>query len=278
MLPLWQAEFGIGYAALGLLRTCYSGTMAGFQIPSALVSERLGLPLVLARRHRAVGHRLSDRRRQHRLLDAGDRAPDRRARLQHAASAGVGAGRARLRRSALAEGARHLQLRRRHRQDVGAGGGLAAAGAAALAAGGRHPGLRRPRGGGCDLLAGAALAGRSPRRGDSERKRPRRRGRRRQPLRLSGAAVDRHDRQRDPHGLSDLPAVHPDLEGREPADGRPRADAGVRRRRRGQARLRLHRRADRRDRDGVPDRRPDHRWAFLRCCRCRSRPRWCCCR
>ena len=48
MLPLWQAEFGIGYAALGLLRTCYSGTMAGFQIPSALLSERLGLPLVLA--------------------------------------------------------------------------------------------------------------------------------------------------------------------------------------------------------------------------------------
>jgi len=36
MLPLWQAEFGIGYAALGLLRTCYSGTMASFQIPSLL--------------------------------------------------------------------------------------------------------------------------------------------------------------------------------------------------------------------------------------------------
>jgi MFS family permease len=48
MLPLWQAEFGIGYAALGLLRTCYSGTMASLQIPSALVSERLGVPLVLA--------------------------------------------------------------------------------------------------------------------------------------------------------------------------------------------------------------------------------------
>ena len=48
MLPLWQAEFGIGYAALGLLRTCYSGTMAGFQIPSALLSERIGVPLVLA--------------------------------------------------------------------------------------------------------------------------------------------------------------------------------------------------------------------------------------
>jgi FSR family fosmidomycin resistance protein-like MFS transporter len=48
MLPLWQAEFGIGFAALGLLRTCYSGTMAALQIPSALLSERLGLPLVLA--------------------------------------------------------------------------------------------------------------------------------------------------------------------------------------------------------------------------------------
>jgi MFS family permease len=48
MLPLWQTDFGIGYAALGLLRTCYSGTMAGLQIPSALLSERLGVPLVLA--------------------------------------------------------------------------------------------------------------------------------------------------------------------------------------------------------------------------------------
>jgi len=48
MLPLWQAEFGIGFAALGLLRTCFSGTMASFQIPSALLSERIGLPVVLA--------------------------------------------------------------------------------------------------------------------------------------------------------------------------------------------------------------------------------------
>jgi MFS family permease len=48
MLPIWQHEFAIGYAALGLLRTCYSGTMAGLQIPSAMVSERFGVPLVLA--------------------------------------------------------------------------------------------------------------------------------------------------------------------------------------------------------------------------------------
>src|SRR5439155_19260705 len=49
MLPIWQAEFGLGYAALGLLRTCFAGTMAGLQIPSALLSERLGVPLLLAR-------------------------------------------------------------------------------------------------------------------------------------------------------------------------------------------------------------------------------------
>jgi MFS transporter, FSR family, fosmidomycin resistance protein len=48
MLPIWQAEFGIGYAALGLLRTCYSGTLAALQIPSGLLSERFGVALVLA--------------------------------------------------------------------------------------------------------------------------------------------------------------------------------------------------------------------------------------
>lgn len=48
MLPIWQAEFGLGYAALGLLRTCYAGTTAALQIPAGLLSERLGVPLVLA--------------------------------------------------------------------------------------------------------------------------------------------------------------------------------------------------------------------------------------
>ncbi len=48
MLPIWQAEFGLGYAALGLLRTCYAGTMAALQIPSGLLSEKFGVPLVLA--------------------------------------------------------------------------------------------------------------------------------------------------------------------------------------------------------------------------------------
>jgi MFS family permease len=48
MLPIWQAEFGIGYAAVGLLRTCFSGTLAALQIPSGLLSERFGTALVLA--------------------------------------------------------------------------------------------------------------------------------------------------------------------------------------------------------------------------------------
>jgi hypothetical protein len=48
MLPIWQKEFGLGYAELGLLRTLFSGTMADFQIPSGLIAERLGAAPVLA--------------------------------------------------------------------------------------------------------------------------------------------------------------------------------------------------------------------------------------
>jgi len=48
MLPVWQAEFGLSYAALGLMKTVFSGTLAGFQIPSGFLAERVGAPLVLA--------------------------------------------------------------------------------------------------------------------------------------------------------------------------------------------------------------------------------------
>ena len=48
MLPLWQAEFALSYAAVGTLRGVLAGTMASFQIPSGMLSERLGTPLVLA--------------------------------------------------------------------------------------------------------------------------------------------------------------------------------------------------------------------------------------
>ena len=48
MLPIWQKEFGLGYAELGLLRGLFSGAMAGFQIPAGLIAERLGTAPVLA--------------------------------------------------------------------------------------------------------------------------------------------------------------------------------------------------------------------------------------
>jgi len=47
-LPIWQAEFGLNYAVVGLLRTIYSGTLASLQIPAALVAARIGSGTVLA--------------------------------------------------------------------------------------------------------------------------------------------------------------------------------------------------------------------------------------
>jgi len=48
MLPIWQSEFGLGFAALGLMKTVFSGTLAGFQIPAGFLAERFGAAIVLA--------------------------------------------------------------------------------------------------------------------------------------------------------------------------------------------------------------------------------------
>jgi FSR family fosmidomycin resistance protein-like MFS transporter len=48
MLPIWQAEFGLGFAVLGAMKSVFSGVLAGFQIPSGYLAERYGTPLVLA--------------------------------------------------------------------------------------------------------------------------------------------------------------------------------------------------------------------------------------
>lgn len=48
MLPIWQAEFGLGYAALGAMKSVFSGALAFFQIPSGFLAERYGTPIVLA--------------------------------------------------------------------------------------------------------------------------------------------------------------------------------------------------------------------------------------
>jgi len=48
LLPLWQTEFGLTYAALGVLRSVLVGAMACLQIPAAFASERFGAAMVLA--------------------------------------------------------------------------------------------------------------------------------------------------------------------------------------------------------------------------------------
>jgi len=48
MLPVWQSEFGLSYAAIGALRGLFAGAMAGLQIPAGMLSERLGSALALA--------------------------------------------------------------------------------------------------------------------------------------------------------------------------------------------------------------------------------------
>ena len=133
MLPIWQAEFGLSYAAIGLLRGVFAGTMAGFQIPAGLLSERLGTPLVLAAGTAlaGLGYCLAPFVGE---LCGADRDPGNRgARREHAASARLGAGRARLRGHAIARRARHLQFRRRSRKDGAARRGLAAGGGDAVA-------------------------------------------------------------------------------------------------------------------------------------------------
>jgi MFS family permease len=48
MLPIWQSEFGLSYAALGLMKTMFSLTLAGLQIPAGRLAEQVGAPIVLA--------------------------------------------------------------------------------------------------------------------------------------------------------------------------------------------------------------------------------------
>jgi MFS transporter, FSR family, fosmidomycin resistance protein len=48
LLPVWQAEFALSYAALGLLRMLFAGAMAGLQMPASALAMRVGGPLLLA--------------------------------------------------------------------------------------------------------------------------------------------------------------------------------------------------------------------------------------
>src|SRR5690242_870346 len=48
LLPVWQAEFGLGYAEVGMLRGSYMATMSALQIPAAYMAERVSPIAVLA--------------------------------------------------------------------------------------------------------------------------------------------------------------------------------------------------------------------------------------
>ncbi|MHC8286162.1 MFS transporter [Pseudomonas sp. XS1P51] len=42
LLPIWQLQFGLSFAQVGLLRGAYSGTMAGFQLLASRAAKRWG--------------------------------------------------------------------------------------------------------------------------------------------------------------------------------------------------------------------------------------------
>jgi MFS family permease len=48
LLPVWQAEFGLSYGLLALIRGVYAGAMAILQVPSGWTANRFGAKTVLA--------------------------------------------------------------------------------------------------------------------------------------------------------------------------------------------------------------------------------------
>src|ERR1700752_2591660 len=42
LLPIFQTVFGLNYAAIGVLRALYAGSMAGLQVPTAALARRVG--------------------------------------------------------------------------------------------------------------------------------------------------------------------------------------------------------------------------------------------
>ncbi len=48
LLPIWQADFGLDFAALAILRGIYAGTMAALQIPAGRLAQKLGSRATLA--------------------------------------------------------------------------------------------------------------------------------------------------------------------------------------------------------------------------------------
>jgi len=61
LLPVWQAEFRLGYGAIAMLRGLYAGAMAGLQVPAGALADRMGgrVVLVLGTALTALGYLLA---------------------------------------------------------------------------------------------------------------------------------------------------------------------------------------------------------------------------
>src|SRR5450830_684977 len=123
LLPIWQTQFSISYALVGLLRGSYSGTMAAFQLLASRMAKRWGRErmLVGGTSLAGVAYLIAG---QAGHGGADDCAGAGRAGRQHTTSAGVVAGH----RCAPGwrwrqRGAVAIQLCRRHRQDADSGAG-----------------------------------------------------------------------------------------------------------------------------------------------------------
>ena len=134
LLPVWQAEFGLSYAALGVLRLLFAGAMAGLQVPASWLAARFGGKLLLtAGTALLAGGVLVDQSQRRRARLAGSGAADRRRRRGDAAPDRIVAGGDGVRAARFAGAAGHLQFRRRPGKDGDPGGGRMADGAAAMA-------------------------------------------------------------------------------------------------------------------------------------------------
>ena len=252
MLPLWQAEFGLTYAALGLLRSVLVGAMACLQIPAGIAAERFGAAVMLA-----LGTALAGLGFCFAGMSAGFATL-----LGALLICGIGSSTQHPIASALVArafaGPRSLKALGTYNFTGDLGKMtlpatlslmlLVMAWRPALAILG---GIGHRRGGG-DLYRHAALP--------AWRDRPSAEqyecGARAQAatLRVSRLGRDRRHRHRHAHGIFAVSAVRAAKQGRERADYRLGADAGFHRRRGGKARLHLYRRADRRRRNSLADR------------------------
>src|ERR1700751_3702533 len=84
LLPLWQAQFALSYAAIGLLRALYTGVMAGFKVPAAKLAQR-GWDEDACGRHRCGCSCLFASWSKLERRSAGCRAHSWRDRLEHPA-------------------------------------------------------------------------------------------------------------------------------------------------------------------------------------------------